>query len=125
MFMQTEATPNPAALKLLPGQPVMGRDTAEFATREDATRSLPACLPYEGRQRYCHEVMAMDLKTYNHINRCGCQHLQLTSALKSGGRATLCEVVPMRISKVSKQLDLRPEFTSALPALLPPIPTQA
>lgn len=125
MFMQTEATPNPAVLKFLPGQPVMGRDTAKFATREDATRSALASLPHEGRQRYCHEVMAMDLQAHGHINPCGYQGLQMTSALKSGGPATLSEVMPVQVSKLPKQLDLRPEFTSALPALLRPVFTPA
>ena len=39
MFIQTEPTPNPATLKFLPGQTVMGRGTADFAAAEDAARS--------------------------------------------------------------------------------------
>jgi Fe-S cluster biogenesis protein NfuA len=40
MFIETEATPNPATLKFLPGQDVMGtRGTADFAGEEAATRS--------------------------------------------------------------------------------------
>lgn len=39
MFIQTEATPNPATLKFLPGQQVMGSDTANFPDREAAARS--------------------------------------------------------------------------------------
>jgi len=39
MFIQTEATPNPATLKFLPGQAVMEMGTANFTTRDDATRS--------------------------------------------------------------------------------------
>lgn len=40
MFIETEATPNPATLKFLPGQDVMGaRGTADFASAETAARS--------------------------------------------------------------------------------------
>jgi len=39
MFIETEGTPNPATLKFLPGQDVMGAGTADFANREAATRS--------------------------------------------------------------------------------------
>ncbi|MXP10048.1 NifU family protein [Pseudoblastomonas halimionae] len=37
MFIETETTPNPATLKFLPGQPVMGNQgTRDFASPEDA-----------------------------------------------------------------------------------------
>jgi Fe-S cluster biogenesis protein NfuA len=36
MFIQTEATPNPATLKFLPGKVVMENGTAEFRSAEDA-----------------------------------------------------------------------------------------
>ena len=40
MFIETEATPNPATLKFLPGQDVMGdRGTADFTNAEAAARS--------------------------------------------------------------------------------------
>ncbi|MFC0410263.1 NifU family protein [Roseomonas elaeocarpi] len=40
MFIETESTPNPATLKFLPGQDVMGsRGTADFAEAEGAERS--------------------------------------------------------------------------------------
>ena len=39
MFIQTEATPNPATLKFLPGCEVMGRGTANFTDLEAAGRS--------------------------------------------------------------------------------------
>jgi Fe-S cluster biogenesis protein NfuA len=39
MFIETEGTPNPATLKFLPGQDVMGFSTADFASRESAARS--------------------------------------------------------------------------------------
>jgi Fe-S cluster biogenesis protein NfuA len=39
MFIQTEATPNPATLKFLPGRIVLENGTMEFASREAATRS--------------------------------------------------------------------------------------
>ena len=39
MFIQTEETPNPATLKFLPGRPVMGEGTADFARAEGAERS--------------------------------------------------------------------------------------
>jgi Fe-S cluster biogenesis protein NfuA len=39
MFIQTEATPNPATLKFIPGRVVLAGGTLEFATREAAARS--------------------------------------------------------------------------------------
>ena len=39
MFIQTEATPNPAVVKFLPGQTVIERGVAEFKTRDESTRS--------------------------------------------------------------------------------------
>ena len=47
MFIQTEATPNPATLKFVPGRPVMESGTANFPTPEDAARSLLAARLYE------------------------------------------------------------------------------
>ncbi len=47
MFIQTEATPNPATLKFLPGERVMREGTAIFPTREDAARSPLANRLYE------------------------------------------------------------------------------
>ena len=40
MFIQTEATPNPATLKFIPGRPVLGDGTLEFRAVED-TRGSP------------------------------------------------------------------------------------
>jgi Fe-S cluster biogenesis protein NfuA len=39
MFIQTEATPNPATLKFLPGRDVLGQGTLEFRDRDSAARS--------------------------------------------------------------------------------------
>ncbi|WP_128893022.1 NifU family protein [Erythrobacter sp. HKB08] len=39
MFIETETTPNPAALKFLPGRQVMPSGTREFATPEDGEAS--------------------------------------------------------------------------------------
>ena len=39
MFIQTEATPNPATLKFIPGRIVLDGGTMEFANREAAVRS--------------------------------------------------------------------------------------
>jgi Fe-S cluster biogenesis protein NfuA len=39
MFIQTEATPNPATLKFLPGQTVLETGTLDMATREAAAQS--------------------------------------------------------------------------------------
>lgn len=39
MFIETEATPNPATLKFLPGRDVMGAGTADFAGPDLAERS--------------------------------------------------------------------------------------
>ncbi|PVH29123.1 NifU family protein [Pararhodobacter oceanensis] len=39
MFIQTESTPNPATLKFLPGQNVLGQGTADFPEAESAGNS--------------------------------------------------------------------------------------
>jgi Fe-S cluster biogenesis protein NfuA len=39
MFIQTEATPNPATLKFIPGRLVLDNGTMEFTSREAAARS--------------------------------------------------------------------------------------
>ena len=39
MFIQTEATPNPATLKFIPGRVVLPSGTMEFSSREAAARS--------------------------------------------------------------------------------------
>lgn len=39
MFIQTEATPNPATLKFLPGRTVMEAGALDFASAQDAQRS--------------------------------------------------------------------------------------
>ena len=41
MFIQTEETPNPATLKFLPGQDVMGAGTAEYRSEEEAAGKSP------------------------------------------------------------------------------------
>ena len=45
MFIQTEATPNPATLKFIPGRLVLDSGTMEFSSRESATRSPLASRP--------------------------------------------------------------------------------
>jgi Fe-S cluster biogenesis protein NfuA len=47
MFIQTEETPNPAALKFLPGRPVLETGVADFTSREAAGRSPLARLLFE------------------------------------------------------------------------------
>ena len=39
MFIQTQDTPNPATLKFIPGVPVMGHGTADFAHADAAARA--------------------------------------------------------------------------------------
>lgn len=39
MLIETELTPNPATIKFLPGQAVMGDGTRDFATPEEAEAS--------------------------------------------------------------------------------------
>ena len=39
MFIQTEATPNPATMKFLPGRAVLETGTLDMATREAAAQS--------------------------------------------------------------------------------------
>ena len=45
MFIQTEATPNPATLKFIPGKPVLADGTADFRGKGEATarRSRAVC----------------------------------------------------------------------------------
>jgi hypothetical protein len=102
MFIQTEATPNPDAMKFLSGQ----RDTANCHTCEDTTRS-------SFRPGESDDVIAMDLEANGHIDPCGYEGLQVTLWLKAGGPATLSEVMSLPISKLCKRSDLRPEFTPA------------
>ncbi|MCC6914783.1 MAG: NifU family protein [Rhodospirillaceae bacterium] len=47
MFIQTEETPNPAALKFLPGRPVLETGVADFTSRDAAARSPLARLLFE------------------------------------------------------------------------------
>jgi Fe-S cluster biogenesis protein NfuA len=47
MFIQTEDTPNPAALKFLPGKAVLESGVADFTSREAAQRSPLARLLFE------------------------------------------------------------------------------
>ena len=39
MFIQTEATPNPATLKFLPGKPVLGQGTLDMPNKDAAAQS--------------------------------------------------------------------------------------
>ncbi len=39
MFIQTEATPNPATIKFIPGKTVLGDGTVDFRSREEAALS--------------------------------------------------------------------------------------
>ena len=50
MFIQTEATPNPATLKFLPGQNVLGQGAMEFRSLDDAASAplAQALLSIEG-----------------------------------------------------------------------------
>lgn len=47
MFIQTEATPNPATLKFLPGRDVLSEGTADFRTRDEAVASPLATRLFE------------------------------------------------------------------------------
>ncbi len=47
MFIQTEDTPNPAALKFLPGRAVLDSGVADFTSRDAAQRSPLARLLFE------------------------------------------------------------------------------
>ncbi len=47
MFIQTEATPNPATLKFLPGRTVLGNGTFEARDAEEAGRSPLAARLFE------------------------------------------------------------------------------
>jgi Fe-S cluster biogenesis protein NfuA len=47
MFIQTEATPNPATLKFLPGRPVLESGTLDMPTQEAAAQSPLAAALFE------------------------------------------------------------------------------
>ncbi len=47
MFIQTEATPNPATLKFIPGRPVLARGTADYREATDAAESPLASRLFE------------------------------------------------------------------------------
>jgi len=47
MFIQTEATPNPATLKFIPGRVVLDAGTMEFTNRDSARRSPLAARLFE------------------------------------------------------------------------------
>lgn len=47
MFIQTEATPNPATLKFLPGRTVLESGSADFRSQEDASQSPLALRLFE------------------------------------------------------------------------------
>jgi Fe-S cluster biogenesis protein NfuA len=47
MFIQTEATPNPATLKFIPGRLVLDSGTMEFSNRDSADRSPLAARLFE------------------------------------------------------------------------------
>src|SRR5512145_3166076 len=47
MFIQTEATPNPATLKFLPGRPVLESGTLEFLDSEQSQASPLAARLFE------------------------------------------------------------------------------
>ena len=47
MFIQTEATPNPATLKFIPGKPVLGGGTADYRGKKDASASPLALRLFE------------------------------------------------------------------------------
>ncbi len=47
MFIQTEATPNPATLKFIPGRLVLDSGTMEFSNRDSANRSPLAARLFE------------------------------------------------------------------------------
>ena len=47
MFIQTEDTPNPAALKFLPGRTVLENGVADFVERDEAAKSPLARLLFE------------------------------------------------------------------------------
>jgi Fe-S cluster biogenesis protein NfuA len=47
MFIQTEATPNPATLKFIPGRLVLDTGTMEFSSRDSAARSPLAAHLFE------------------------------------------------------------------------------
>ena len=53
MFIQTEATPNPATLKFIPGRTVLDGGTMEFAKGEFRVRGKAVRLSYHPHMRVC------------------------------------------------------------------------
>jgi hypothetical protein len=52
MFIQTEATPNPATLKFLPGKVVMENGTAEFRERRRGAAIAARRSPFRDPRRH-------------------------------------------------------------------------
>ena len=86
MFIETEGTPNPATLKFLPGQDVMGTGTADFSNEQAAARKparhrhfRPAgCDPRVPRRRFRHPVTKDDELSW-------CQALNAAGARRDNG----------------------------------------
>lgn len=62
--------------------------------------------------------VSMDLEPFARINPCGYQGLQVTSVIKCGGPASLSDVKPVLVAKLSEQLGLPVLFSPDLPPLL-------
>jgi lipoyl(octanoyl) transferase len=58
----------------------------------------------------------MDLEPFERINPCGYAGLAVTSVVKLGGPSDPAAVKPVLVAELSRQLGLRAQFTSELPA---------
>jgi len=63
MFIQTEATPNPATLKFLPGQTVMPAGTADFPSADSAQGASPLALGIFATDGVCGVFLGHDFIT--------------------------------------------------------------
>ena len=67
----------------------------------------------------------MDLEPFHRINPCGYAGLRVTSLLELGGPGDPALVKPVLVQALSRQLALRPAYTSDLPGSLNAVPFPA
>ena len=76
MFIQTEATPNPATLKFLPGKEVLREGTADFRDADSAARRLAAGRPAVRHSRRHRRVLRLRFHHRDQGRRPDWQHLK-------------------------------------------------
>jgi Fe-S cluster biogenesis protein NfuA len=76
MFIQTEATPNPATLKFLPGHEVMANGTADFRDPDTAAQASPLAARLFGISGVTGVFFGHDFITITNDGKAEWQHLK-------------------------------------------------